>query len=166
MQIMNERPADKLWKDMTSEEVQHFFKLLAKRAENQADLAYKTTIELAKYLFATNTGAAAGVFLLLKSKPDQFWYLVAFFVFCGGTFFVGVCYLTFANRSRKLAHGSVQDIHEWGRNELTVADVDAKNRKRYAALEKAWVFLGLMISFILLMIGGLIAGFSLWYSPH
>ncbi len=164
--IMNERPADKLWKDMTPQQVDHFFKLLAKRAEDQDDLAYKTMVELTKYLFATNTGAAAGIFFLLRSSPDQLWYLLSFFIFCGGTFFVGICYLTLSSWSGEIADGWSQDVNAWSRNEMTITDMDINSRTRHSSWKKAGVRWGLRISFILLIAGGLMAGFSIWKISH
>jgi hypothetical protein len=161
MKAMNDRPADKLWKDLTKEQVEHFFKLLAYRADRLADLAYKTMVELAKYLFAANTGAAAGVFFLLKSSPGQFWYLLSFYSFCGGTFFVGVCYLALASWADELADGSVQDLNAWGRNEITITTADANNRARHASWKKTAVRWGLKLSFVLLLAGGIMAAIPL-----
>lgn len=147
---MNERLADKLWKDLTPEQVDHFFKLLAKRADDQDNLLYKTMFELAKYLFAANTGAAAGLLFLMKSSPGHLWFLLSFFVFCTGTFFVGVSFHALTNWSRELADGSTQDVNAWGRNEITVAGADANNRARYASCKKMvvhWGALDLVLSF-------------------
>lgn len=162
---MNERPAEKLWKDMTSQEVDHFFKVCAARADYLSDLAYKTMTELTKYLFAANTGAAAGVFLLLKSSPGRSWYLVSFFTFCVGTFCVGVSYFILASWCRQVAEGWAESLNAWGRNEMTVADMDAKNRTQHNSWKKTAVRVGLVMSFVLLMLGGLTAGCALWKSP-
>jgi hypothetical protein len=162
---MNDRPADKLWKDLTPEQVGNFFKLLAKRADDQDDLAYKAMYELAKYLFAANTGAAAGLLFLLKSSPGHLWYLLSFFAFCAGTFFVGVSFHILTDWSRELAEGSTKDLNAWGRNEITVAGADANNRARYASCKKGVARCGLWVSFYLLLAGGLIAGVALWTYP-
>lgn len=163
--IMNERPADKLWKDLTPEQVNNFFKLLAKRADDQEDLAYKTLFELAKYLFAASTGAAAGLLFLLKSSPGHLWYLLSFFAFCAGTFFVGVSFHTLTDWSRELADGSTQDLNAWGRNEITVAGMDTNNRARYASCKKTVARWGLRVSFCFLLVGGLMTAFALWNYP-
>ncbi len=158
---MNERPADKLWKDLPPEQVDHFFKKCASRAELLGDLAHQTSCELAKYLFAANTGAAAGIFFLLKSSPGHIWYLLSFFSFCAGTFFVGVSYLTLASWCRELSDGWSQDMSAWGRNEITIAAMDANNRVRHASFEKTAARLGLAIAFGLLIAGGLTAAIPL-----
>jgi hypothetical protein len=160
--IMNERPADKLWKDLTPEQVSGFFKTLVNDVERKDELANKILVELAKYLFTANTGAAAGLLYLLKTSPGQIWYLLSFFSFCGGTFFVGVSYLTLARWSRKFADGAAEDINAWGRNELTIAGRDINNRKQYALRKRTAEFWGLWISFILLVCGGLLAAVALW----
>lgn len=163
---MNERPATKLWKDLSSQDVEQFFKLLAKRADGYQDLAYKTTLELAKYLFAANTGAAAGIFFLLKSAPGQFWYLFSFFIFCSGTFFVGLSYLTLANWSRKIADGASRDLSAWGRNEITVEKTDANDRDRHALRQKTAEFWGLWVAFVCLIGGAITAAVPLCRNLH
>jgi len=162
---MNERPADKLWKELTPEQVDHFFKVFSKRVDAQEGLLYKALFELAKHLFAANTGAAAGLLFLMKSSPGQLWYLLSFFAFCAGTFFVGVSFHTLTAWSRELAEGSTQDVNAWGRNEITIAGADANNRARYASCKKKVAHWGLWVSFWLLLIGGLMAGVALWNHP-
>ena len=125
-----------LWKDLTPEHVDHFYKILAKRADYFDDLAYRTYIELSKYLFAANTGAAAGLFLVLRSPEWQRWHLIAFFLFCGGTFFVGFSYLVLASWSADLMDGWSRDMNAWGRNEITVRGMDANNRVRHKCWKK------------------------------
>ena len=149
--------SDKLWRELTPEHVTHFAKVGRERAVALDDLAYKTSCELTKYLFTANTGAAAGVFLLLNSAARQSWHLAAFFIFCGGAFFVGVAYLAMASWSRELSEGWSADLNAWGRNEITISTVDARNRQRQGSRKKMIVRWGLTVSFALLILGGLAA---------
>ena len=159
---MNEGPADKLWKDLPPEKVEYFFKQCATRSELLSDLAYKTSCELAKYLFAANTGAAAGVFLLVRASPRGFFPLLSFFAFIAGTFFVGVSYLALASWSREVSDGWTQDLNAWGRSEITIGVMDANNRARRASWKGAVAHIGLRVSFGFLIAGAVTAGISLW----
>jgi hypothetical protein len=149
--------SDKLWRELTPEQVAHFAKLAKERAELFDDFAYKTYCELAKYLMAINSGAAAGLFVLLHSQLRG-WHLASFFTFCAGAFFVGVAFLALSSWSVEMSEGWTADMHAWGRNEMTIKAMDASNGKRFHSWKKKAARRGLVVSFAFLIVGGVMAG--------
>jgi hypothetical protein len=154
---MGENISDRLWKDLTPEQVDWFFRQFAARADAYGKSAQSAWAELAKYLFAANTGAAAGMFILLKSSEGQNWYFAAFSVFCAGTFFVGLSYFLYANWSSELSEEWSADMNSWGRNEISIRQMDTRNRQRLCSWKRKVARIGLVISFLLLIAGGLTA---------
>jgi hypothetical protein len=157
-----EHPADKLWKDLTPQQVDHFFKLFSTRAQSWGDFCIKSWSDLANFLSTANAGAAAGIFLLLKSSPDQRGYLLTFFIFCAGTFFVGVARLVLNSWAQSVAEGFGRDVDAWGRSEMTVKIIDRNHIARLCSRKRMWVKIGIYSSFTLLIVGGIVAATVLW----
>jgi hypothetical protein len=152
------RAAEKLWRELSQPEVDHFYPIISQRAERYAERAFLAQWDLAKYLFTANTGAAAGLFLLSKSAPDHR-YLIAFFLFCGGTFWVGLAYFIFANWMHGVAEGWAQDFNSRG---LSVKEADARNAKRHKSPWFAAPRWCLALSFTFLIAGGVLAACVFW----
>ena len=153
---MAENPADKRHPELTASEVDHFYKVLSHRAEKLLECDSSSGDSWTRYLFAANTGAAAGMFVLLQ-KNLIFWHLIAFFIFCLGTFCIGISHFAFASWTRELAKGSTDDLNAWGRGEMTVRATDENNSRRHTSWKPTIGRWTLILSFILLSLGGLIA---------
>lgn len=155
---MSNRPAGKLWHELSPSEVNHFFNLLYERIKSYAESSQSARETLSKYLFTANTGAAAGMFVLLQSaKEFQKSYLVAFLFFCFGAFWVGVSFLFLLLWIDDMTDGYSADVDAWGRGDITVEQIDAKNHKRFTSWKRAFGRFSLFISFLLLITGGIVA---------
>lgn len=160
-----EKNIEKTWRDLTSEQVDHFFKIISERARSLAESAHSWRLELSKYLFTANTGAAAGLFLLLRTSPDGRSYFHAFCLFCIGTFFVGVSHFFAADWGHTLAEGWTKDFNRLMRSEITLGQLDAGHRARCESLKYRLVRLGLWLSFACLLAGGVTAAKPFWSQP-
>jgi hypothetical protein len=161
---MNKPIHQKTWNELEPGQVTHFFNLMAGRAEKLGNMTNDVWMEFAKYLFAANAGAAAGLFLLPDSS-EQRWYLLAFSLFCGGAAFVGVAWISGWLWFIKLSDGWSQDFNALTDGKLTFGEVDARNRDRHRSLGKHLSRLGLIASFILLLAGGAVAASAFWTNP-
>jgi hypothetical protein len=156
------KPADKKWSELSHEEVQHFFRVCSHRAEMLSENAQTVWMEFAKYLFAVNSAAAAGLFVLLRSSPGDIWLSLGFGSFCAGTLFVGLGYFILAKWLGELSDGWTEDFNAWGRDELTIAELDHKNRTRHASPKKRVIKAFLIASLLLLVAGGVVTAKPLW----
>lgn len=97
--------------------------------------------ELAKFLFAANSAASAGLFLMLRSDPGNGWLIAAFFVFVLGVGFVGTAYFVgswhFATAANAILKLNIQIID----NQLPITSFAAEQEK----IVKRW--LGRLIPF-------------------
>ena len=155
------QPADKLWSELPPEQVRHFYEKLKERADTLNARANETLAEFAKFLFAANTGSAAGLFLLLKSSPNKS-FLAAFFLFCAGAFCVGVAHFITNKWYEELAEGFAADINSWGRNEMTIRTLDERHRKRLTTNKRKLAMFGHYSSLGFLISGGVLAAFTIW----
>jgi hypothetical protein len=155
-------PADKKWSELPQTQLDQLFKLSVERIKSLSDFAYNTHSELTKYLFAANTGAAAGMFLLLKDQHGERLHLIAFYLFIAGSFFVGLAHLFCAWWADQMSRGAAADLNAWGRDEITMREADALNRARYHSKKKRVIGAGLWLSFFLLVAGGLTAAVPFW----
>ena len=152
-------PAEKPWKELNQPEVDHFYPIVAQRAERYAERAFSAQWDFAKYLFTANTGARQqDCSLLSKSAPDHR-YLFAFCLFCAGAFCVGLAHFIFANWTHTVAEGWAQDFKT---RELSVKEADARNAIRHKSLKFRIVRKCLALSFLFLMVGGLFAAWVFW----
>jgi hypothetical protein len=158
-------PSKKPWKDLTQAEVNHFFPILARRAERYGDMAHSARWEFAKYLVAANTGAASGLFLLTRSSGNAH-FLIAFFIFCGGALSVGIAYLLFSEWAHLLAEGWAKDANRAVAEGLSVEDIDKRNFDRQCSWRFKAVRRCLVTSFVLLVVGGITAAYLLGAEPH
>lgn len=156
---------NRTWRDLTPEQLNHFYPLLAKRGTSLGEGAHAWRLELAKYLFTANTGAAAGLFLLLRTSPVGQSYLLAFYLFCAGTFFVGLSHFFAAAWSHEMARGWQRDCNRLMRSEITLGELDSRYDARSNS-KKFWLArTGLWLSFVFLMAGGLTAAKPFWPQP-
>jgi hypothetical protein len=161
-----EKNRGKTWRDLEPQQVDHFYKLLAARASSLGEGAHSWRLELSKYLFAANTGAAAGLFLLLRASPGGRSYLWAFFLFCLGTFFVGLSYFLAADWGHEMAKGWSRDFERLMRNEITLGQLDHGHAIRSTS-RKFWLLrTGLWLSFACLLCGGITAAKPFWSQPQ
>jgi hypothetical protein len=156
--------SEKTWNQLTPEQVNHFFTKCAKRADDLSEAANAVWMEFAKYLFAANAGAAAGLFLLPDSSGQR-WYLVAFSLFCLGVFSVGVAWFAGWSWYHSLSDGWTRDFNTLMRGEMTFGDLDSRNRTRHRSPLAWWSRIGLVVSFALLLAGGVTAGIAYWGNP-
>jgi hypothetical protein len=155
------RPAkEKTWNELTPAEVDNFYRLCSERAKLLADLATSLWLEFAKYLFAANTGAAAALFLL-SGSDEQLW-LLAFCLFCGGVFFVGVAFFAACSSARTLAEGWMSDFSALGRSEITIGELDTRHSMRCRSWKWQATRIGLVVSFLLLIAGGGVTAKAFW----
>lgn len=161
---MDKPNSEKTWNELTPEQVRHFYDLLADRAQKFGSTANEVWMEFAKYLFAANAGAAAGLFLLPDSS-GQAWYLTAFSLFCLGSFFVGLAWFAGWSWSLHLSDRFAADFNALMRNELTLGIMDANNRQRHRSWWKYLSRWGVTISFVLLLSGGIVAARAFWSKP-
>ncbi|MGC3961570.1 MAG: hypothetical protein QM813_27690 [Verrucomicrobiota bacterium] len=154
----------KRWSELTPAQVEHYFRLCAKRADDLDDLANSTWREFCKYLFAANTGAAAGLFLM-PDAAGKHWYLTAFSLFCLGVFSVGLAWFGSWAFYKSLAEGWTADFNAAMRDDIPLGELDARNRNRRPSLTSKLSRIGLVISFALLLAGGVVAGKGFWSNP-
>ncbi len=145
------------WNQLTPDQVAHLFREHKARANALGDFSYKATADLSKYLFAVNSGAAAGLFVLLISKTYEHWHLMAFFAFCGGTFLVGVGHFFLSSWAKDLTEGCTRDVAAWGRNEINLGQMDSRNHQRHRSFKAKAARAGLVLSFLCLVAGGSLA---------
>ncbi len=160
---MNKPTSEKTWRDLDDAGKDHFFKLLNERAKNYGTIANTAWLELEKYLFATNTGAAAGMFLLTKANAQaNAWCLAAFGMFCARAFFVGVSFFTFAENCHQIAQSWARDAERVANSELTFGELDKRHGERFGSKRAKFGRLSLRLSFAALICGGIVAGFAVW----
>lgn len=158
----NKLDSEKTWNELDDEKVKHFFNLCASRADGLDQMANTASTEFSKYLFAANSGAAAGLFLLLRSSGGEYWYLLAFSLFIFGTFCVGTAHFVYAGWAGKLSLGWTADFNALMRSEITIGEVDRRNRERQNQFRRKLSWYGLVLSFVMLIAGGVIAGVPFW----
>jgi len=162
---MDKPTPQKKWNELTPQQVDHFYRLIAERSIRQGDLAFSAWLEFAKYLFAANSGAAAGLFLLVRSSEGERVYSAAFFIFCAGTFFVGLAYFCYAAWTHEMATGWAADFISLTQNEITLGELDDRNHGRNSSWKFKAMRAGLVVSFLLLISGGVTAGKPFWFHP-
>jgi hypothetical protein len=153
------------WKDLSEAQAERTWELGNARAVRYGETAIAAWMEWAKYLFAANTGAAAGLFLLSRSSDYRYWYLAAFSFFCGGVVFVGLSFFTHARGCHESALGWARDFDAVGRNEITFGQLDQRNLKRANSWKGRFARFCLVISFVCLIGGGTIAAKAFWSEP-
>jgi hypothetical protein len=151
---------DKTWSDLTPNQVEHFHELLSGRARMYGDWARATWLEFAKFLFAANTGAAAGLFLL--AKADAHLLPVAFSCFCGGAFSVGIGFFALSSYAHEIGVGWSADAQAVSEDRMTFGELDARHSERCYSSKMTIARLSLGLSFILLIGGGVMAAKALW----
>jgi hypothetical protein len=161
---MEKPTSEKKWSELDLDGNRYFHGFLKDHAVKLADLATAASMELTKYLFAANTGAAAGLFILLKSSTGRE-YLWAFFIFCFGTFFVGVSYFVYASWMREISETYTDNLNRLGRGEFTFGEFDEKNSKRFHSCKAKIARWCVIVSFLLLIAGGIITGVTFWIKP-
>lgn len=139
--------------------------MLIDRSDNFNDRAHGSLLEFCKYLFAANTGAAAGLFLLTRSVERDPAYLLAFFLFCIGTALVGVAFMTMASRYDNIATGAALDFNALQANEISLMELNNRNRERWLSWKGRCTRYCLRASFVCLLIGGIITGYAFWFTP-
>ena len=86
--------------------------------------------ELAKVLFAANSGAAAGMFLVVRSFAPSPSLIVAFYLFCLGVFSVVAAYFAGAWLFSKGAQKWEEDIQNVLQGGLTPSALIRRQRER------------------------------------
>lgn len=114
--------------------------------------------ELAKYLFTANTGAAAGMLFLLRATPGNVLVLISFSFFCLGTFCVLVSYFLGASYFVDIAVGFQKDLIA-GKNDKDLGD---RHLQRLFGWKSTIAPIGGWLSFISLIVGGIIAAIALF----
>ena len=113
--------------------------------------------QLAKFLFAANAGAAAGMFVMVQNSPGDPYLIAAFFSFCFGVFAVGLAYFVGAWSFNRLAIAWEDDLLSVLRGEVSPS---MANQQQWARVRGGWSkiipFLG-TLSFLALCGGGAVA---------
>ena len=141
---------DLYWKDLTPEQVAHFFQEYKSLIVTHHDTAFKAAVELTKYLLTINSGAAAGVFLLLNNGHGGLWYLVSFCVFCLGVFFVGASHFLLTTWLAERTNLISDNLAAWGRNEMTTRQMDGSRNSQFASRKRSMARACVVCSFALL----------------
>ena len=150
----------KTWKDLNPTEVTHFYQLGSKRSERYGEMAHSVWGDFAKYLSAANTGAAAGLFFLLRATNSDFVFW-AFCLFALGAGFVCLAYLFFTSWTHQYALGWAKDFESVMRNEMTLGQLDLNNLARQRSRKWKIARKCLLLSFILLIAGGVLVALEL-----
>jgi hypothetical protein len=114
--------------------------------------------ELAKYLFTANTGAAAGLLLLLRSSPGNCPLLISFCFFCAGAFCVLVSIFFGTSHAVEVSTGFQKDFLSGA----TENEIITQHNKRFNHPKLAIIPIGAWLSFCFLFVGGIIAAFALF----
>ena len=121
--------------------------------------------ELAKVLLTVNSGAAAGLFIVIRSSTENSLLIAAFYTFCFGVFFVVAAYFVGAVQFAGNALKWEEDVQKVFQDKLSVDALIKNQRKRVRGIwSKACRILG-WLSFLCIIIGGLTAGKFLVETP-
>lgn len=113
--------------------------------------------ELAKFLFAANGGAAAGLFVLVRGTPGDGFLVSGFFTFCAGVFFVGAAYFVGTWGFNRNALAWDADLQDTLSGKLSVEELSRRQRSRVRGPWSKLVPLFGTLSFVCLCLGGIIA---------
>ena len=149
----NEIPFSK-WTHSEQEAIVGFYKESLKENFKESRNA---SWELAKFLFAANAGAAAGMFLMVRSEKGDPFLLAAFFMFCFGVFAVGVAYFAGAWGFNLAANNLEKNIHKVIKDELGHSEMMSQVQRQSRGWISQIVPLFGTLSFLSLCIGGLVA---------
>ena len=133
------------------------YSLYQERNESNFQESRNAAWELAKFLFTANTGAAAGMFILVRGSHGNGYLIGAFFTFCIGVFFVGTAYflgaVLFAEIALKYEEGVRQVVQG---NLLPLAFIQS-HREIVRGRKSQLIPIFGTLSFLCLLIGGVIA---------
>jgi len=122
--------------------------------------------ELAKVLLTVNSGAAAGLFIVVRSSAENSLLIASFYSFCFGVFFVVAAYFVGAVQFAGNALKWEEDIQNVFQDKLSPIAIIERQRKRVRGnWSKACSILG-GLSFLCIIAGGLIAGKCLIKEPQ
>lgn len=145
------------WRDLTPEQVAHFYQEYKSLIVTHHDAAFKSAVELNKYLLTIHSGAAAGVFYLLNNGAGGSWLLASFYVFCLGVFFVGASHFLITTWLTDRTNLIGKNLNAWGRNEMTMRQMDASHSRQFGSIKRRVARASVAISFALLVVGGVLA---------
>jgi len=157
---------------------EHLFSQLSPDEQNALSGFYKESMEvafresrnaaweLAKVLFAANSGAAAGMFVVVRSFTVSPIAIASFYLFCLGVCSVVAAYFAGAWLFNLGALQWEEDIQNVLQDRLAPSDVIRRQRTRVRGrLSKAAPLLG-SISFACFVAGGVLAGIFLIQAPE
>ena len=118
------------------------------------DLSQKAAWELAKFLFAANAGAAAGMFVMVRDSQGNSWLIWSYESFCAGVIFVGLAYFLGACGFAMIAEAWEADVEKVTKSELTHAALMRNQQNRVRGWKSKIVPICGLLSFLCLIIGG------------
>lgn len=116
--------------------------------------------ELAKVLLGVNSGAAAGLFVLVRSSTEKAGLAGAFYTFCLGVFFVVAAYFVGAVQFAGGALKWEEDIQKVFQDQLSPSALISRRRQRLRGSWSKVVGLLGFLSFGCIIIGSLLAAKS------